>query len=349
MQRTNAFHAVVMAKSTKNKSRGDPASLPNWVKPQLCKVVDVPPQGPEWLHEIKYDGYRMHARLHRGRAELLTRTGLDWTHKYTPVAAALSALPARQAYLDGELCGVRPDGKTSFSLIQAASDSGNANALVFFLFDLLYLDEVISAAPLHERKERLRQLLSNVGTPLQYSDHQIGRGADFYTKACELSLEGIISKRAEATYSPGNRGLWVKVKCQNREEFVVVGWTDPEGARPWLGALLLAYYDPDGRLVYAGRVGTGIDYAELGRLWRRLQPLATSEMPLDQAPPRSNRFGSPLVLSRVHWVRPKLVAEVKYLTWTDDNLLRQVVYEGLRGDKDPAAVCRPLPNQSPLK
>ena len=217
MQRTNAFHAVVMAKSTKNKSRGDPASLPNWVKPQLCKVVDVPPQGPEWLHEIKYDGYRMHARLHRGRAELLTRTGLDWTHKYTPVAAALSALPARQAYLDGELCGVRPDGKTSFSLIQAASDSGNANALVFFLFDLLYLDEVISAAPLHERKERLRQLLSNVGTPLQYSDHQIGQGPEFYAQVCAKSLEGIISKRADAPLR-GNRGLWVKVK-----------WPEPRG------------------------------------------------------------------------------------------------------------------------
>ena len=122
------------------------------------------------------------------------------------------------------------------------------------------------------------------------------------------------------------------VKCQSRE-FVVVGWTDPEGARPWLGALLLAYYDPDGRLVYAGRVGTGISQAELGRLWRRLQPLATSEMPLQVAPPRSNRFGSPLVLSRVHWVRPELVVEVKYLTWTDDNLLRQVVYEVCGGTR----------------
>jgi bifunctional non-homologous end joining protein LigD len=134
--------------------------------------------------------------------------------------------------------------------------------------------------------------------------------------------------------------------CQNREEFVVVGWTDPEGARPWLGALLLAYYDPDGRLVYAGRVAAGIDQAELGRLWRRLQPLATSEMPLQVSPPRTNRFGSPLVLSRVHWVRPELVVEVKYLTWTGDNLLRQVVYEGLREDKDPTDVQRPVPNQT---
>ena len=231
----------------------------------------------------------MHARPDRGRAQLLTRTGLDWTHKYPAIAAALSVLPTKQAYLDGELCGVRPDGKTSFSLIQAASDSGNAGALVFFLFDLLYLDgEVVSAVPLHERKERLRDLLSNAGTPLQFSDHQIGRGPAFFARACEVSLEGIISKRADTPYSPGNRGLWVKVKCQNREEFVVVGWTDPEGTRPWLGALLLAYYDPAGRLVYAGRVGVGIDHAELGRLWHRLQPLATSEMPLEVAPPRTN-------------------------------------------------------------
>jgi bifunctional non-homologous end joining protein LigD len=124
---------------------------------------------------------------------------------------------------------------------------------------------------------------------------------------------------------------------------LVVGWTDPEGSRPWLGALLLAYYDPDGHLVYAGRAGTGIKQAELERLWRRLQPLSISEMPLAVPPPRDSRFGSPLVLSRVHWVRPELVAEVKYLTWTDDNLLRQVVYEGLREDKPAAEVRRSVP------
>jgi bifunctional non-homologous end joining protein LigD len=162
------------------------------------------------------------------------------------------------------------------------------------------------------------------------------------------SLEGIVSKRAEAAYAPGNRGLWLKVRCLHREEFVVVGWTDPEGARPWFGALLLAYYDPGGRLVYAGRVGTGIDHVELERLWRRLQPLAVSKMPLDVPPPRTSRFGAPLVLSRVHWVRPELVVEVKYLTWTDDNPLRQVVYEGLREDKPAAEVRRPVPHRKPV-
>jgi len=142
--------------------------------------------------------------------------------------------------------------------------AGFGGALVFFLFDLLHLDgEAIAPMPVTERKERLRALLSGSGSPLHFSDHEIGRGRAFYDHACTLKVEGIVSKRVDAPYAPGNRGLWLKVKCLNREEFVVVGWTDPEGARPWLGALLLAYYDPDGRLVYAGRAGTGIDYAEL--------------------------------------------------------------------------------------
>ena len=174
-------------------------------------------------------------------------------------------------------------------------------------------------------------------------------GQAFYDHACALKVEGIVSKRVDAPYAPGNRGLWLKVKCLNREEFVVVGWTDPEGSRPWLGALLLAYYDPDGRLIYAGRAGTGIGHAELERLWRRLQPLAISQMPLDVPPPRDSRFGSPLILSRVHWVRPELVAEVKYLTWTEDNLLRQVVYEGLREDKPAAEVRREVPYPKPAE
>jgi DNA ligase D-like protein (predicted ligase) len=333
-----------MVRPLGGRRRTEATALPGWIKPQLTKLVDQPPDGPEWLHEIKFDGYRMHARLDRGTARLLTRTGLDWTRKYLGVAAAIASLPARHAYLDGELCGVRSDGTTSFSLIQNASDTGNSGALVFFLFDLLHLNgETIGARPLLERNERLRDLLSGAGSLLQFSDHQIGRGRDFYDRACALKVEGIVSKRVDAPYAPGNRGLWLKTKCLNREEFVVVGWTDPEGSRPWLGALLLAYYNPDGRLVYAGRAGTGIDYAELERLWRRLQPLAISKMPLDMAPPRDSRFGSPLTLSRVHWVRPELVAEVKYLTWTEDNLLRQVVYEGLREDKPAAEVRRPVP------
>src|SRR5271167_1828904 len=285
-----------MARTTAARS-----ALPEWIRPQLTQLVQQAPEGDQWLHEIKYDGFRMHARLDHGDVRLLTRNGLNWTAKYPQIAAAVSSLPgARQAYLDGELCGVRADGITSFSMIQMASDAGNAAGLVFFLFDLLYLDgEDLTARPLTARKARLAGLLSQAGTPLQYSDHQTGLGPAFYEKACPLGVEGIVSKRADAAYAPGNRGLWLKVKCLNREEFVVIGWTDPEGARPFLGALLLGYYDPDGRLTYAGRVGTGINQAELARLWRRLQLLATPKMPLDVPPPRSTRFGSPLVLSLV--------------------------------------------------
>jgi len=226
--------------------------------------------------------------------------------------------------------------------------AGFGGALVFFLFDLLHLDgEAIAPMPVTERKERLRALLSGSGSPLHFSDHEIGRGRAFYDHACTLKVEGIVSKRVDAPYAPGNRGLWLKVKCLNREEFVVVGWTDPEGARPWLGALLLAYYDPDGRLVYAGRAGTGIDYAELE------EPVAPSSATgyIQYATRHAAAARQPVWLAadldRVHWVRPELVAEVKYLSWTEDNLLRQVVYEGLREDKPAAEVRRAVPYPKP--
>jgi len=149
-----------VARPLARRRRADATALPAWIKPQLTKLVDQAPEGPEWLHEIKFDGYRMHAHLDRGAVRLLTRTGLDWTHKYPAIASAVASLPAPQAYLDGELCGVRPDGTTSFSLIQNASDTGNSGALVFFLFDLLHLDgEALAPMPVTERKERLRALL----------------------------------------------------------------------------------------------------------------------------------------------------------------------------------------------
>jgi ATP-dependent DNA ligase len=185
------------------------SALPRWIRPQLTRLVDAAPEGPAWLHEIKFDGYRMNARLDRGVVKLLTRTGLDWTHKYPAIAVALSSLGTR----------------TSFNIVQLASDSGNAAALVFFLFDLLHLDgEDLMTRPLIDRKERLAALLADVASPLHYCDHQIGHGREFHKQACAMSLEGIVSKRADAPYTPGNRGLWLKVKCLNREEFVVVGW-----------------------------------------------------------------------------------------------------------------------------
>ena len=241
--------------------------------------------------------------------QILTRRGNDWTEKYSAIAKAITGLPAQNAYLDGELCGVLPGGRTAFNLIQNATDTGQGS-LVFFLFDMLHLDGTnLMDLPLVDRKSRLASLLDRAPESLRYNDHQIGHGPAFHRLACEHGLEGIVSKRTNGRYEPDRR-TWLKFKCLNREEFVVVGWSDPEGSRHRIGALLLGYYTPDGQVVYAGRVGTGMPDAELERLWQRLQPLAVDKMPLAEPPPRGTWFGSPLVLSRVHWVRPEMVVEV---------------------------------------
>jgi DNA ligase D-like protein (predicted ligase) len=318
---------------------------PKWIKPQLTRLVEEAPPGDDWLHEIKYDGYRMHARIDAGKVQLLTRTGLDWSHRYRRTIDALGALKVRTAYLDGELCALNSAGVPVFSRLQAAMDEGRTEELVFFTFDLLFLNgESLAQLPLVKRKERLQRLFKREMAGLRFSEHVTGDGPRFRAHACKLALEGVISKRIDRPYTPGDRGIWVKSKCLNREEFVVVGWTDPEGSRDHIGALLLGYYTNDGRLHYAGRAGTGMTGKELKRLSEVLAPLQVARMPLAEPPPRDSRFGSPLKLSRVHWVRPELVVEVTCLTWTGDNLLRQVSYQGQREDKPARQVVRPVPN-----
>jgi DNA ligase D-like protein (predicted ligase) len=290
----------------------------------------------------------MHARLDAGRVQILTRRGNDWTDKYLAIAKAIARLPVQYAYLDGELCGLLPDGRTAFNLIQNATDTGEGS-LVFFLFDLLHLDgENLTALPLVDRKARLVSLLTGAPDCLRYNDHQIGHGPVFHRLACEHGVEGTVSKRINGRYEPDRR-TWLKVKCLNREEFVVVGFSDPEGRRHRIGALLLGYYTPEGKLIYAGRAGTGLPAAELERLWRRLQPLVVEKMPLAESPPRGTRFGSPLVLSRIHWVRPEIVVEVSYVEWTPDGLLRHVVYLGERRDKSATEVRRNRPHAGPTQ
>ena len=314
--------------------------LPRWVEPQLSKLVEKAPTGPQWVHEIKFDGYRMAARIDRGTVRLLTRSGLDWTAKYPETAAVLAKLPVKTAYIDGGLCGVREDGVTSFELMQQSSDAGHSG-LVYFAFDLLELDgENVATLPLLERKDRLARLLDKPPAGIMYSEHEGGDGEAFRRAACKHGLEGVVSKRTDRPYLPGDRGAWVKSKCLNRAEFVIVGWSDPEGSRHALGALLLGYYDADGRLIYAGRVGTGMSVETLAMLHKRLEPLAVSKTPLSVPPPRRSRFGGPLALSKVHWVRPELVAEITYLGWTDEPLLRHTVFIGLRDDKPAREVRR---------
>lgn len=212
----------------------------------------------------------------------------------------------------------------------APRPNGWGSSLVFFLFDLLFLNGAdLRSLPLIERKERLKALLTDAPPCLQFTDHQLGQGPAFHRLACEHGLEGIVSKRTNAPYEPSRR-TWLKVKCLNREEFIVVGWSEPEGTRHRLGSLLLGL----GRQADLRRpCGTGMADKELERLWGKLQPLAVDKMPFAEAPPRNNRFGSPLVLSRVHWVRPEMVVEVSFLMWNEDGLLRQVLYLGEREEK----------------
>jgi DNA ligase D-like protein (predicted ligase) len=317
--------------------------LPSWIRPQLCQPVENAPSGPQWLHEIKLDGFRMAARIDNGRVQLLTRTGLDWSEKYPSAIAALASLETRTAYLDGELCGVDDSGLPSFAHTQAATDGERGVRLVYYAFDLLHLDgRNVSAMPLIERKALLEPLIADT-LGVQFNGHDTGDGELILKHAGKLGFEGVVSKTIGAPYMPGNRGLWRKAKWLNRQEFVVVGWSDPEGSRPHLGALLLGYYTDDGKLIYAGRVGTGMALKVLADLRRRLEPLARKTSPLGVPPPRKTRFGSPLVLSRVHWVEPKLVAEITYLTWTADSLLRHTVYVGLREDKPAGDVRRERP------
>src|ERR1700733_10952712 len=313
--------------------------LPSFVRPQLSQPVEKPPSGPQWVHEIKLDGFRMAARIDNRRVQLLPRTGLDWTNKYPSAIAALANVKVKTAYIDGELCGVDEAGLPSFAQTQAATDGERGVHLVYYAFDLLHLGGWdISNLQLIERKALLEPLVKDK-PGLQFNGHEARDGELILKHAGKLGFEGVVSKTIDAPYAPGNRRLWRKAKALNRQEFVIVGWSDPEGSRPHLGALLLGYYTDDAKLIYAGRVGTGMPDKVLADLRRRLDPLARKTPPLNVLTPRKTRLGSPLVLSRVHWVEPKLVAEITYLTWTADNLLRHTVYVGLREDK-PAAQAR---------
>ena len=308
------------------------AAPPDKPRPQLATAAATAPEGAEWLHEIKYDGYRLIARIEAGKVRLITRGGLDWTAKFPALARRLAALPVKSAILDGELVALRPDGTTSFADLQDAIANNRTDGLIYFAFDLLYRDGWdLTGAALIDRKRAFAELLPGDGHGMvRYSDHQEGHGPEFLRHAAAYGLEGIVSKRRDSPYS-GRRGRnWLKIKSRNRDEFIVVGFTDPEGTREGLGALLLGYHDPDGTLRYAGRVGTGFTAAQLGQLRARLDGIAVRKAPI-ALPKGDSRKG-------VHWVRPELVAEVEYAGWTGDALIRHATFQGRRDDKAPGDV-----------
>jgi bifunctional non-homologous end joining protein LigD len=318
------------------------ARLPDFIRPQLATLVDEVPAGDEWLHEIKFDGYRALCRIQAGQVQFFTREGKDWTHRFGRLVSAAAHLPLDQALLDGEIVVVEKDGATNFQSLQEALSNNQTERLTYFVFDLLHLDGYnLTQAPLLARKNVLARVLKKAAGPIRFSDHVVGQGAALYGRACRLGLEGVISKQKESFYRPGRSREWVKTKCHASQEFVIGGFTDPAGSRVGLGALLLGVHNDRDELVYAGRVGTGFTQQSLAQLRARLDRIATESPPFSNPPRGTAR-------ERLHWVKPELAAEVEFTGWTRDGLLRHPSFKGLREDKPAAKITkeRPLPASS---
>lgn len=324
-----------VAKRAKRGSREDGvlknSRLPATVTPQLAQLVGQAPSGPEWIHEIKYDGYRTLCRIQNGKVRLITRSGLDWTKKYPLVAAAARKLQVKDALLDGEIVWLDEEGHSNFQGLQNALMEKHSDRLVYYVFDLLHLNgKDLRELPLVARKEVLKELLGKKSSKLLYSEHWQSGGERMYREACRLRLEGIVSKRAEGAYVSGRDPSWQKTKCTFRQEMVIGGYakSDKEG-RAFKG-LLLGVYEGD-QLRYAGKVGTGYTAGTMMEMQKKLGPLVQEDSPFDLNSPR----GRDIV-----WVKPKLVAEVEFRSWTSDQLVRQASFQGLRLDKKPAEIHR---------
>jgi bifunctional non-homologous end joining protein LigD len=311
--------------------------LPTTQAPQLASAAEAPPDHAEWLSEIKFDGYRLMVFKQGETVRLVTRNGLDWTHRLPSVAALVSKTSPATMLLDCELVALRPDGLSSFADLQAALSAGRDADLVLFAFDLLHLNgQDLRPCRLDTRKAAMDRL-DIWSNRLRFSDHIEGDAGPVRRHACSMGLEGIIAKRADAPYRPGRGTDWVKLKCAGREEFIVLGWTAPNRSRVGIGALQLGFFDPDGKLHYAGGVGTGFTDGELRTLRIKLDDMHAG------SPPGLLVSGEP-VDRKIVWVRPELVAEVQFVGWSGSGRVRHAVYLGLREDKTPREVVRPVPD-----
>ncbi len=315
------------AKSKDERGSKRPAKPPPFRPVQLATLVDTVPTGSRWLHEMKYDGYRLLVAVGGGSARAYTRSGLDWSEKFAGIADVASRLDVRSALLDGEAVVMDADGRSSFQVLQGAL-KGAPTSIDYIAFDLLELDgKDLTGLPLTERKALLRGILPENGDRIRYSDHIEGNGEKLLQGFCDAGVEGVISKKADGRYVGSRSGSWLKTKCIKRQEFVVVGWTPSDKSRLFR-SLILGVHE-DGVLRYAGKVGTGFNSDEIGRLMEIMAPLE-HDVPTVKAP-RAEVRGA-------HWLKPKLVAEIAYTEMTKEGTLRHPSYLGLRADKNPEAV-----------
>ncbi|CAM2859007.1 MULTISPECIES: DNA ligase D [Pseudomonas] len=331
--------AVVGTPKSPKKHEKAATALPQQLTPQLATLVDRAPAG-DWLYEIKFDGYRMLTRIRDGEVRLFSRNGNDWTDRLPRQVKALQALKLKDSWLDGEVVSLNADGLPDFQALQNAFDIGRSLDIVYYLFDAPFLQgQDLREAPVEARRAALKAALSGSRSKLlRFSEAFAANQRDIFESACDLALEGVIGKRAGSPYVCSRSADWIKLKCRLRQEFVIVGYTRPQGSRSGFGALLLAVNDAAG-LVYAGRVGTGFDQAALKSIYAQLARLERKTSPLEQALTSTQARG-------VHWVEPSLVGEVNFTEWTREGVVRQASFVALRTDKPVTQITRELPRSA---